>query len=297
MLQEIMPEYLENHYDGGKKAEEDDFIMIYREHQMLVRISEDGILSLPKKSEIFSVSEQIPEGALYYLFSVKDQKEKGDGGREERFFLDRSGVSIEKLLHSGYSFFSVKKIGSLVPEPKKYVYAIYTAMHLAEWYDTKKFCGICGQKLCHDETERAMTCKACGKKYYPRINPAVIVGVKNGNRLLLTRYREGYRHNALVAGFCEIGETMEETVMREVFEETGLHVKNIRYYKSQPWGNVQDILMGFYCELDGDSTIRMDRNELKEAVWVKREDIQGQFDDWSLTHHMMMAFKEGREPK
>ena len=67
--------------------------------------------------------------------------------------------------------------------------------------------------------------------------PAVIVGVIRDEQLLLTRYRTGFAYNALIAGFTEIGETLEETAAREVLEETGLQIKNIRYYKSQPWGN------------------------------------------------------------
>ena len=102
---------------------------------------------------------------------------------------------------------------------------------------------------------------------------------------------------ALIAGFTEIGETLEECVAREVMEEVGLRVKNLRYYKSQPWGSARDILMGFYCDVDGATDIRLQEDELKEGVWVRREDIEGQSDDFSLTHEMMMVFKEGREPK
>ena len=84
---------------------------------------------------------------------------------------------------------------------------------------------------------------------------------------------------------------------REVMEEAGLRVKNIRYYKSQPWGIVDDLLAGFYCDLDGSPEIHMDSRELKEAVWVRREDVTGQPNDFSLTNEMMMVFKAGREPK
>ena len=80
-------------------------------------------------------------------------------------------------------------------------------------------------------------------------------------------------------------------------EEVGLNVTNIRYYKSQPWGIVDDILAGFYCDVDGDPTVRLDRNELKEAVWVSRDDITGQRSDFSLTNEMMMTFRSGKEPK
>ena len=134
----------------------------------------------------------------------------------------------------------------------------------------------------------------CDSVIYPRINPAVIVGVLKGDCLLITRYRRGFAHNALIAGFTEIGETLEETVAREVMEETGVKVKNIRYYKSQPWGMAQDILVGYFCDADGDGTIRMDEDELKYAEWVKREDIVLQPTNLSLTNEMMNEVKEGR---
>ena len=116
-----------------------------------------------------------------------------------------------------------------------------------------------------------------------------------GDKLLLTKYRTGFAHNALIAGFTEIGETAEETVMREVMEEAGIKVKNIHYYKSQPWGTANDLLLGFYCEVDGDDTITMDRHELKYAEWVQREEIVLQPGNFSLTNEMMRRFKEGYE--
>jgi NAD+ diphosphatase len=126
----------------------------------------------------------------------------------------------------------------------------------------------------------------------------VIVGVTNGDEIVMTKYAgRGMHFYALIAGFTEIGEAFEDTVRREVMEEVGLKVKNIRYYKSQPWGVVDDILAGYYCDVDGDTQIRMDRTELKEAVWVKREDVILQPDDFSLTNEMMMMFRDGKEPR
>ena len=138
-----------------------------------------------------------------------------------------------------------------------------------------------------------MVCPHCGYTAYPRLMPAVIVGVIHEGRLLITRYDRGFAHNALIAGFTEIGETMEETVAREVMEEAGLEVKNIRYYKSQPWGSANDILMGFYCDVDGSSAITPDRRELKYAAWTLPEDIELQPTDYSLTNEMMKRFKDG----
>jgi NAD+ diphosphatase len=97
-----------------------------------------------------------------------------------------------------------------------------------------------------------MQCTECHNIVYPRISPAVIVAVMDGNRILMTKYAgRVFKKYALIAGYAEIGETLEETVRREVMEEVGLKVKNIRYYKSQPWAFDDSLLSGFFCELDG----------------------------------------------
>ena len=123
--------------------------------------------------------------------------------------------------------------------------------------------------------------------------------MRDGNRLLETKYvrSRGVPFYALVAGFTEIGETLEQTVEREVMEEVGLRVKNITYYKSQPWGIVDDILAGFYCDVDGDSAITLDRSELREAVWMERDEVVTQPDNFSLTNEMMEVFKAGKDPQ
>ena len=90
---------------------------------------------------------------------------------------------------------------------------------------------------------------------------------------------------------------MEETVRREVMEEVGLKVKNIRYYKSQPWSFSETLLMGFFCDLDGSDAIHVDRNELAMADWYDRNAMPTQDDGISLTREMMRIFSEGREPK
>ena len=114
----------------------------------------------------------------------------------------------------------------------------------------------------------------------------------------MTKYsdqRDGTRY-ALIAGFAEVGETLEETVRREVMEEVGLKVKNISYYKSQPWSFSDTLLLGFFCELDGSDMITMDTRELSTAEWVSREDMEIKDDGISLTYEMMSVFKEnGKE--
>ena len=122
-----------------------------------------------------------------------------------------------------------------------------------------------------------------------------IIAVRDGNRLLLSKYAgRTYKKYALLAGYTEIGETIEETVKREVMEEVGLKVKNIQYYKSQPWSFSDTLLMGFYCDLDGEDKITLDQDELALAEWFEREDLPEVTSDESLTNEMIQMFKLGK---
>ena len=126
----------------------------------------------------------------------------------------------------------------------------------------------------------------------------MIVAVTDGDRLLLSKYAgRNYTRYALIAGYTEIGETLEQTVQREVMEEVGLRVKNIRYYKSQPWGIDGNVLAGFYCDLDGDDTIHLDYQELALAEWHDRKQLPAKDDGISLTREMIRTFEDGMEPK
>ena len=111
---------------------------------------------------------------------------------------------------------------------------------------------------------------------------------------MLTRYKDRpFKHYALVAGFNEIGESIEETVHREVLEETGLRVKNLRFYKSQPWVFTDTLLFGFFAELDGSDKITVQEDELAEAGWFHRSEIPEDQSRISLTGEMMEQFRKG----
>ncbi len=273
MIQDIYPDRLDNHYVNCEPLE-DSPVMSFRDGNLLARYDAgEAALRFPARKAFPQETRTV------YLFSVAG----------ERFFLDLD----EAVTLEGYDAFSMRDLRALSLRSNTGIFAAYTACHLWTWYRTSRFCGACGCRTSFSERERAMICPKCGNTVYPRINPAVIIGVTNGNRLLLTRYRTGFAHNALVAGFTEIGETLEETVQREVMEEVGLRVRNIRYYKSQPWGVASDILAGFYCDVDGDDAITRDDSELKYAEWVERQDIVLQPSDYSLTNEMMYMFKQG----
>ena len=179
------------------------------------------------------------------------------------------------------------------PPSRDLAFAGVTGYQLFQWYCARRYCGACGARTELDSRERMIFCPACGQKEYPSIMPAVIVGVHDGDRLLLTQYagRTSTRW-ALVAGFSEIGEPLEQTVRREVFEETGLQVKNILYYKSQPWPFSGSLLAGFFAALEGSPDVKIDGIELDKAVWMTREEIPVVFDGCSLTNEMICQFKK-----
>ena len=268
MIQDISPDRLNNAFVSTLPEENDYALLFDNDGRLFVRIL-DGRIS-------FTTGRDVSGGGAVYLFSVNDK----------RFFLS-SGTADDPP--SGFEYRTIRELRDLSQGTE--LFAAFTAYHLWKWYAENRYCGKCGGTNGFHRTERALQCSRCGHVIYPRINPAVIVGVKKGDSLLITRYRMGYAHNALVAGFTEIGETAEQTVRREVMEETGIRVKNIRYYKSQPWGMAQDLLLGFFCEADGDSEIHMDEHELKYAEWVNRADIVLQPNDLSLTNDMMKHFK------
>lgn len=286
MIQDIYPHKLYNQYDPAAVISECDTVLNIFSGRILVQKEqfERNILQFPSKKDFDGCGAEEKPYQYIYLFTVDS----------ERYFLLQGQLDVN-LLPVGYDYVEERSMRKEGIGPDENMFAAVTGRHLADWYRDTQFCGRCGHRMVHSLKERAMTCEECRYTAYPRIMPAVIVGVKNGDSLLLTKYKTGFGHNALIAGFTEIGETAEETVAREVMEEAGIKVKNIRYYKSQPWGTANDLLLGYFCELDGDPAITMDDNELKYAEWVKREDIVLQPGSFSMTNEMMKRFKMGDE--
>ena len=265
MIQDIAPHIYRNEY-SPRTPEPDDIVFGFQ----------DSMVLLKENSRFFCVKD-LPEGRdCRYLFTVDDTS----------FYL----ADLTDLPHAEVSFRTMRSY-----DPKYLGFAAVTSWQLYLWYRDTTFCGRCGTRMIHSETERAMTCPDCGNIVYPRIMPAVIVGVLNrGNQILVTKFAHStYKHYALVSGFNEIGESIEETVRREVKEECGVDTENFRYYKSQPWSFSSTLLMGFFCDVKGSDQIRMDENELSTARWADRgEDIRDS-DEVSLTSEMMRYYQDG----
>ncbi|MFC0141665.1 NAD(+) diphosphatase [Erwinia mallotivora] len=142
-------------------------------------------------------------------------------------------------------------------------------VQLAEFYRSHQWCGYCGHQMHHSKTEWTCLCNHCRQRYYPQIAPCIIVAIRRGDEILLaqhTRHRNGIY--TVLAGFVEVGETLEQTVAREVMEESGITVKNLRYVSSQPWPFPQSLMVAFMADYhSGD--INIDPKELLDAGWYR----------------------------
>ena len=279
MIQDIGSHLYDRSY-SLRPAEEQDYALCYRQGKVLLRRMAENVWALPRFADF--PTELRPDLTTARHF----------------FALDGVGCCLcdpdpaEDALGEGWEYCSYQTLRTV--RPMEVAFAAITGAQLDRWYKSRAYCGRCGAKMQPSEIERAMNCPECGLIEYPKISPAVIVAVTDGDKLLLTRYADRpYRGPALIAGFVEIGETLEDTVRREVLEEVGLHVKNIRYYKNQPWSFTDTLLCGFYCELDGEAEIQLDRNELCEGVWMARHELPERENDVSLTSEMIEMFRLG----
>ena len=293
MIQDIAPMKFHNEYQQ-RECRDTDIVFLFSGNKLLVK--RDSGISFFYIKEFCGTSDT----KLQYLFSIDDtqyyllkvwSKEEAENliKRQTEKQTDKQTDDIGNV-----KWVTIRSLRETVS--KKDCFAAATAYHLYVWYRDNRYCGRCGKKLQPDTKERMMRCVCCGNMVYPKIAPAVIVGVIHDNKILMTKYSDReYKKYALIAGFTEIGETAEETVRREVMEEVGLKVKDIVYYKSQPWGFDANLLMGFYARVDGDDHITLDKNELSLAEWVPREQVAGMDDKISLTREMMENFYQNGE--
>jgi NAD+ diphosphatase len=164
------------------------------------------------------------------------------------------------------------------------------ALAIAEWDITHRFCGRDGQLTELVPGERARRCPACHTPYYPRIAPAVIVLVTRGESLLLARsvnFPEPMF--STLAGFVEPGESLEETVVREVKEEVGIDVHNVRYFGSQPWPFGRSLMVGYTAEYAG-GELRVDEKEIAEARWFPPDSLPRIPPRVSIARHLIDSF-------
>lgn len=230
----------------------DDRLLVYRDQRLMVRgdrftWSRDELLAAidPGHPSLLIASEQ---GTRYFaVFAQGDTR-----------LRDVEYVPLRQRLIEGSSEeFRITGLGS----------------QLLTWYLNHRYCGACGGPTRPHDRERALVCERCALSFYPRINPCVIVLVRRGDQVLLARharYRAAFY--SCLAGFVEAGETPEQTVIREVREEAGIEVSNIRYYKSQSWPFPSQLMLGFFADFAA-GELQPDEEEIEDLRWFSPADL------------------------
>tara|TARA_B100001013_G_C24614827_1_gene444722 strand:+ start:135 stop:992 length:858 start_codon:yes stop_codon:yes gene_type:complete len=174
-------------------------------------------------------------------------------------------VSSDSSCMDGCSFKPFRSLLGLIPDN---LFTICSrSVQLIEWFNKNKYCGTCGLKTSLHPKERAMYCNKCENLFYPRISPCVIVLVTKGEELLLARNKNfPSQLYSTLAGFIEAGESVEEAIEREIFEEVSIKVKNFRYFGSQSWPFPSQLMLGFHAEYDS-GVIQPDGKEIDLADW------------------------------
>ena len=275
MIQDINPHRFSNVYLANQTINNNDFILHYRGNSILLK-TKGNELALPQKKDFPELSA---ETDFVFLFSLN----------EVPCFL------IRDELNAGESQFAYTDISFFRSTTQREIgWVSLVGLHLRNWYLQNRFCGTCGIRTQHKPDERALVCPACNTVVYPRISPAIIVAIRSNDKILLARnsnFTGGWY--SLVAGYADVGETLEETVRREVKEEVGLDVRNIRYYKSQPWELSGSMMIGFIAEADENQPVRVDGKEITAAEWFTRSNLPNHPLNISIAGEMIEKFERG----
>ena len=275
MIQDIFPHRFSNHYLANKKIAEQDFVLHYRGNSLLLKTSGDDF-EIPQKKDFSEISDKTE---ITFLFTLDDVP----------CFLiwDSPETNKPNFIYREISFFRTSGQHEIA-------WVSILGFHLMTWYSQNKFCGKCGSKTQHKPDERALICPVCNTIVFPKISPAIIVAIICENKILLAgNSKFSSNWYSLIAGFVDVGETLEEALTREVKEEVGLDVKNIRYYKSQPWPLSGSVMIGFIAEADDTRSISIDNQEITDAAWFSRGELPKHPSNISIAGEMIEKFEKG----
>ncbi len=258
----------------GHTAE--DLWFIFRGDELLVRLTETGA-DVPDSQDITGLDQNI-SGSHYLgtLNGLNCYAAEVDGNAAGPY---------------GMSFQELRPLLGLLGED--FFSAAGRAFQIINWERTHRFCGRCGGRTGLKAGERARECPHCGLVIYPEISPAIIVAVIRADKILLARsHRFRNAFYSVLAGFVEPGETFEETVRREVREEVGLGLKNIRYFGSQPWPFPNSLMVGFVADYES-GEIRIDESEIVDAGWFDSNNLPGLPRTGTIARRLIDSFTEG----
>lgn len=274
MIQDIFPIRFNNAYEANKTLNENDFIFHFQGNSLLMKIVGED-LEIPRKIDFPELNETTER---IFLFSLDDVS---------CFLIWDKPKDQPTLNYKDISFFRTCK-------KKEVAWISIVGLHLMNWYAQNKFCGKCGSLTQHKSDERALFCTECTTTIFPKISPAIIVAIINKDKILLARNTNfPVQWYSLIAGYSDIGESLEETLIREVKEEVGLDVKNFRYYKSQPWPLSGSMMIGFVAETEENQPIIIDHKEIAEAAWFTRGQLPAYPSGISIAGEMIDKFERG----
>jgi NAD+ diphosphatase len=275
MINEIAPNTINIKFSNNKSISEADYIFFYGEEGLLWKVTGDEY-SIPQKKDFLDFTDKteaiylfsFDNTSCYLVWEKPKTKCENFVCKEIRFFRTMSRTELAWLSLLGYQ--------------------------LKNWYQSNRYCGNCGAATLHKTDERAIVCPNCNTVIYPLIAPAVIVAVTCSNKILLIRGQGSILGwHTLIAGYVDVGETLEETVKREVFEEVGIDVCNVRYYKNQPWPLTNSLMLGFVAEANDNQPIRIDETEILEAGWFNRGNLPAYSPNLSIGGEMIEKFEKG----
>jgi NAD+ diphosphatase len=274
MIQDIAPHIFNNQFVQVTQLSPDDLILYFKEDKLML-VKKDDDIDIPRRRDLPEVHSS---NTAIYLFSLNDKN---------CFLLNQSPVTDD----SGFVFEEISFFRTF--KKKEIAWISIVGSQLMNWYSLNQYCGKCGHKTALKAEERAITCTNCGTTVYPKISPAIIVGITCGDKILLARgknFRASFY--SLVAGYADIGESLEDAVAREVKEEVGIEVRNIRYYKSQPWPFSGSMMIGYWADADDTQPIRIQESEIAEAAWFSRDNLPNHPREISIAGEMIRLFKE-----
>jgi NAD+ diphosphatase len=192
-------------------------------------------------------------------------------GQLDNYHCFAAEVTERTIPPAGMAFEGLRQVYGILNEDLFWIAA--RAVQIVDWDRTHQFCGRCGAPLRAKAAERAKECPKCGLLHFPRLAPAIIVLVERGNELLLARSRHFMPGMySVLAGFVEPGESLEEAVLREVTEEVGISIKDIKYFGSQPWPFPHSLMIGFTAAYAG-GKISLDESEIEDAGWFTADNL------------------------
>ncbi len=272
MIQDIAPHIFNNQFINSEITE-NDYILYFSEGKLMLKKNGED-LDIPQFMDFPGLN--ISANSIF-LFSLNDKN----------CFLvqDTFEINQDLFIFEEINFFRTFK-------KKEVAWVSIVGSQLMNWYSHNKFCGKCGHPTSTKKNERAITCTNCETTIYPKISPAIIVGITSGDKILLARGRH-FRSSfySFVAGYADIGESLEDAVIREVKEEVGIDVQNIRYYKSQPWPFSGSMMIGYWAEADEKQPIIIDDNEILEAAWFSRGNLPNHPANISIAGEMIELFE------